>query len=231
MTKFGQLVSSALLSCMLFLAGCGGGDEGSAATPVGATPPPASNPSTSPPASSNRAPTIQGQAATSVVAGQSYSFQPTASDPDGDALTFSVSNLPSWASFNASTGRISGTPTAADVATYSGITITVSDGSASASLGPFAIAVTAVATGSATLSWLPPQQNTDGSALYDLAGFEVLWGRSPNALDQRVQLKNPSISTYVVENLSPGTWYFAVVAVNASGVASAPSSLASKTIS
>src|ERR1700716_79476 len=45
-------------------------------------------------------PTISGSPATSVVAGQSYSFTPTTTDPSGRTLTFSISNKPSWAAFN-----------------------------------------------------------------------------------------------------------------------------------
>jgi hypothetical protein len=39
------------------------------------------------------------------------------------------------------------------------------------------------------------------------------------------------VNRYVVENLSSGTWYFAVVAVNAAGVSSPLSNTASKTVS
>jgi putative Ig domain-containing protein len=195
--------------------GDGGGDAGTAAPATGA----------------NSAPTIQGSPSANVSAGQAYSFQPTASDSDGDSLTFSVTNLPGWASFNQSTGRISGTPTAADVATYSNIRVTVSDGKASASTALFAITVTAMGTASVTLSWTPPTQNEDGSALTDLAGYEVHYGQSEGALDQFVQLSNPSLSSYVVENLSPGTWFFALRSINRQGVASQISGTASKTIS
>lgn len=230
MTKIGNVAYAGLaLTLLVTLSACGGGGDGSDS--AGVNPPAANVP---PPASgsgSNRAPTIQGQAATSVVAGQSYTFEPTASDPDGDALTFSATNLPAWATLNAATGRISGTPTAADVSNFTGITITVSDGRTSASLAPFNVAVTQIGTGSATLSWSPPMQNTDGSVLQNLAGYEVLWGRSPDALDQHATLNNPSLSTYVVGNLSPGTWYFAVVAINSDGASSAPSQVASKAIS
>jgi hypothetical protein len=211
--KLGGLVVVALL-----LAGCGGGggDSTAAGSQDGTT--------------GNAAPTIQGQPGTAVLAGQAYSFQPMAHDPNGDALTFSVTNLPDWATFNASTGRISGTPTAADVATYTGITIDVSDGSASAMLGPFSIAVTAGGSGTALLNWVPPTQNSDGSTLTDLAGYMVLYGRSANDLQQSVSLTNPSLSSYMVENLTSGTWYFAVVAVNTVGASSQLSNVASKTI-
>ena len=211
--------SSLAILAAIALAGCGGGgDEGE-------------QPS-APATGANSAPTIQGSPSTSVTAGQAYSFQPTASDPDGDALTFSVSNLPNWATFNASTGKISGTPSAADVATYSNIRVTVSDGKGgSAPTGMFAITVTDLGTGSATLSWTPPTQNDDGSALTNLAGYEVRYGKDQANLDRSVQLTNPSLNTYVVDSLTSGTWFFAVRAINSDGNGSVMSNVATKTIS
>src|SRR5207253_2652712 len=97
------------------------------------------------PAPAPMPPTISGSPATSVVAGQSYSFTPTTTDPSGKTLTFSISNKPSWTSFSTSTGQLSGTPAAANVGTYSNILISLSDGTSSAALPAFAIAVTAPA--------------------------------------------------------------------------------------
>ncbi len=74
----------------------------------------------------NRAPTISGTPPTTVQATTAYSFTPTASDPDGQTLTFSIANPPSWATFNTATGQLAGTPPGAG--TYSNIIITVSDG-------------------------------------------------------------------------------------------------------
>jgi hypothetical protein len=201
-------------------AGCGGGGDGQSALQADGSS-----------SGGNAPPTIQGSPGRSILVGRAYSFQPVASDADGDALTFSVANLPAWASFNATTGRISGTPTAADVGSYANITLTASDGHTTASLAPFAINVTASGMGVATLSWTPPTQNTDGSTLSNLAGYQVLFGQSATDLDQTIELNNPSLSTYVVDNLTSGTWYFAVIAVNVQGVASTPSSVTSKTIS
>jgi hypothetical protein len=199
------------------LAGCGGGGGDSEKPSAPAT-------------GSNSPPTIQGSPG-GAVAGQAYSFQPTASDPDGDTLTFSVTNLPAWASFNQTNGRISGTPAAADVATYSNIRITVSDGAATASTPNFAITVSSIGTASVTLSWTPPTQNEDGSALTNLSGYEVRYGRDQGNLDQSISLSNPSLNTFVVDNLTSGTWFFAVRSVNSFGVGSAMSATASKTIS
>ncbi len=165
-----------------------------------------------------------------VLPGQAYSFQPSANDANGDSLTFSASGLPAWASIDSKTGRITGAPSASDVGEYDGITITVSDGKASASLGPFSITVSEVAGGTATLSWTPPTENTDGSVLANLAGYEVRYGRDRNNLSNVVSLDNPSLSVYVIENLTSGTWYFAVAAINSAGVASDLSNVASKTI-
>jgi hypothetical protein len=167
------------------------------------------------------------------VVGQAYSFQPAANDANGDTLSFTATNLPAWATLNAATGRISGTPTAAQVGSYANIAITVSDGTASASLTPFTITVNDVANGngSATLSWMPPTSNADGSSLGNLSGYQVRYGTSASNLARTVTLTNPSLNTYVVENLGPGTWHFAVVAVNAAGGTSDLSNTATKTIS
>ncbi|HSN71911.1 MAG TPA: PKD domain-containing protein [Steroidobacteraceae bacterium] len=182
------------------------------------------------PPPSNTAPTISGTPSTSVNSGMSYSFQPSASDADGDSLAFSIQNKPAWAAFSSSTGRLSGTPSAADVGQYSNILISVSDGAASASLAGFAIDVVAVANGSVTLSWTPPTQNTDGSALTDLAGYRIGYGTSATALNTVVELMNPGLTSAVIESLTSGTWYFAVKAVNGAGVESDYSSVASKAV-
>ena len=171
-----------------------------------------------------------GHARTSVTQGTAYSFQPTASDPDGNTLTFSITNAPSWATFNATTGRLQGTPTASHVGTSNNIVIRVSDGSTTTSLAAFNITVLAVASGSATLSWTPPTTNTDGSPLTNLAGYRVYWGPAAGSYTNSVTLNNPGLTSYVVGNLAPGTYYFVVSARNSSGVESAMSNSGSKTI-
>ena len=179
---------------------------------------------------SNRAPTISGTPATSVNVGAAYTFQPSASDPDGDTLTYSIQNRPAWATFNTSTGRLSGTPTASSAGPHANIVITVSDGTATASLPAFTITVNGAATGSATLSWQAPTENVDGSPLTNLAGYRVAYGRSASSLTTVVELANPGLTTHTVSDLSSGTWYFAVRAYTTSGVESALSNVASKTI-
>jgi hypothetical protein len=172
-------------------------------------------------------PTISGSPETSVVVGNAYAFTPTTTDPSGGSLTFSIKNAPSWASFSSATGELSGTPTAADVGTYSNISISVSDGKTSATLPSFPIAVTENATGSVTLSWTAPTENTNGTALTDLAGYWIYYGTSSNALTKTMKISNPGVVTYVLSNLSPGTWYFAISAYTTGNVQSAESAVAS----
>ncbi len=178
----------------------------------------------------NRVPTISGAPATTVMQGNAYAFTPTASDPDGNTLTFSITNKPTWAAFSTSTGALSGTPQAGDVGTTSGIVITVSDGTLTASLAAFSVTVQAMATGSATLSWTAPTQNTDGTPLTDLAGFKIYWGPAAGSYPNSVTLNNPGLSTYVVDNLASGTYFFTASALNSAGVESSLSAPASKVI-
>jgi hypothetical protein len=215
------LVAVALLGATLALAACGGGDEETAAVQ---NPPPPPNPPV------NQPPTISGTPATQVMHGSQYTFTPTASDPNGDSLTFSIANKPSWATFTVSNGQLSGTPGAGDVRTYTSIQISVSDGPNRVSLAAFNLQVVAMATGSVTLNWTAPTQNTDGSALMNLAGYKVYWGTTQGQYPNSVTLNNPGLATYVVDQLTPATWYFAMTALNAQGAESSLSNTASKVV-
>jgi hypothetical protein len=218
------------------VAGCGGASDTSPAVPQSVTDPvsTASNSGTptSPGSGTNSPATISGTPAAQVQSGQAYSFTPSASDPDGDTLTFSLQNKPSWASFNTSSGQLSGTPTNTQVGSYPNIAISVSDGTSSESLAPFSITVTAQpsSTGSALLSWAAPTSNTDGSPLANLAGYKIDYGTSSGALTQTVTISDPTATGYTLQGLASGTWYFAVSDFTGAGVVSALSSVVSKTI-
>lgn len=181
-------------------------------------------------APANRAPTISGSPLRTVSAGSAYNFRPTAADADSTTLAFSISNRPSWATFNTANGQLSGTPTAAQVGSYGNITISVSDGRSTATLPAFAINVVDVSNGGAELSWTPPTQNTDGSSLTNLAGYRIAYGTSPSALTQTLQVANVGITRYMIDNLSPGTYYFTLRAYTSSGTESANSNVATKIV-
>ena len=178
----------------------------------------------------NRAPTISGTPATTATVGTAYSFRPSASDPDSDPLTFSIANGPTWATFDPSTGQLSGTPTAANVGTSALITIRVSDGKTTTALPAFVITVSGGSNGSVTLDWTPSQQNTDGSSLTNLTGYRIIYGTSPTALTQTVELANPGLTTYLIEGLAPGNWYFSIKSYNSTGQESVPTTPVSATV-
>jgi hypothetical protein len=181
-------------------------------------------------ATANHAPVISGTPATSVNANSAYSFRPTASDADGNTLTFSIANKPTWASFSTSTGQLSGTPGSTSVGAYSNIVISVSDGTATAALPAFSINVVDVSPGRATLTWTAPTQNTDGSSITNLAGYRISYGTSATAMTQTVQVSNPSVTSYAIDNLSPGTYYFTVRAYTTGGTESSNSNTSSKVV-
>ena len=180
--------------------------------------------------SSNNAPQINGNAPAIVTIDQQYVFQPSASDPDGDDLSFAIANLPSWAAFDDTTGLLSGMPVQGDEAVYDNIVISVSDGELMASLPAFVITVIQVANGSVTLTWTPATKNTDGSPLTDLAAYKIYYGLAEGDYPNEIRIENPGISSYVVENLSPNSYYFVSTSINSSEVESDFSNVAFKTV-
>ena len=178
------------------------------------------SPVASAPVVSNTPPSISGRPGTSVNVDTAYNFTPTASDANHNSLTFSIQGKPAWATFNTASGTLSGTPEAADVGTYARIVISVSDGKASATLPAFTVAVNQIATGNITVDWTPPTQNSDGTLLTNLAGYRVHYGTSPERMTQSINVTNPGVTSYVVDNLGPGTWYFAVTSYTVGGTES-----------
>lgn len=216
-----------LTAICALLAGCGGGGGGGASSvdSISSTPSVSSG-------GSNHAPVISGVPATVTQPGSSYTFVPVASDPDGDGLTFSIANAPSWATFSTSTGKLSGTPTISDIGSTTGIVISVSDGKTTTAVGPFSIAVVAANTGTATLSWVAPATRQDGSpfSLSDLRGYNVYEGTSTSNMSRVKAINVAATTVYTVSNLAVGTHYFTVTAYDTTGAESSRSNIASKTI-
>jgi hypothetical protein len=134
------------------------------------------------------------------------------SQTDGSAGVASVaSNTTSPAPVTAAT-----TPTSTSVGTVAKVT-------------PPVIPVT-TNDGVATLDWLPPTSNTDGTALTNLAGYTVYYGTSPDNLSKSAKVSNAGLSAYTVTGLASGTWYFAVTSYSADGVESARTTMVSTKI-
>jgi hypothetical protein len=241
---FGKLRGGfiALAMTTVITAGCGGGGGGGSASASDSS---GSSGSTGSSAGTNTAPTITGSPTTQASVGSAYSLAPQANDADGDTLAFSIQNKPSWAQFSTATGQLTGTPAAQE--STADIVITVSDGKASASLPAFSITVgTAAVSGSASpgspgssapsgpgvsLSWDVPTRTEDGETLQDLAGYRIHFGTNQSALVSSIEVQSAGSNNFTVQNLRPGTYYFAVRAVAANGSESKLSNIISRVVS
>lgn len=168
----------------------------------------------------NSPPTITGTPNKFAVAGSQYSFRPQAIDPDGDTLSFSVTNKPAWANFNTTNGRLGGYPSSSDIGTSNLIEISVTDGHSVVALPKFRIEVQGTGSASITLAWNAPTQNADGSPLTNLAGYRIHYGTSTGDYSDTVTLNSPGVTSYVIENLAPGNYFLAMTSVNAANLES-----------
>ncbi len=81
---------------------------------------------------------------------------------------------------------------------------------------------------SVILTWQPPDKNSDGSTLTDLAGFNIYYGSAAGNYSKKLSVPDPSAKRFVVPGLPPGTYYFSVSAYdqnNTEGVQSNPARL------
>lgn len=87
---------------------------------------------------------------------------------------------------------------------------------------------TAAVTGTANVRWTPDTENADGTpAVID--GYRIIYGTSATALLQTAEVPNGAVTSYVIEQMPPATYFFAVKAYNAKGE-SGPSNIKSKTL-
>jgi hypothetical protein len=78
------------------------------------------------------------------------------------------------------------------------------------------------ATGTATVSWVPPTQNVDGSPYIDQGGFKLYHASTfaGVAFATPIIISDPNATSYVVTGLATGNRHFALKAYNLSGVES-----------
>jgi hypothetical protein len=185
--------------------------------------------------------TISGTPSASVNVSGHYSFQPVAKDTVRSRIKFNIYNKPVWASFDETTGRLWGQPTRRDIGTYKDIKIRLTDWYGYVTLPAFSIAVVNASattptppsrptTSNVALDWTPPTENTDGSVLTNLAGYVVHYGTSANSLTNTIKLPNAGLTSYVVDNLTAGTWYFTVSSYTSAGVESSQTGVISTTL-
>ena len=167
------------------------GQQATAPVSVAPTSPPSTTPidPTVPPVTQdpkNAAPVIDGAPLDPAMVGKIFSFQPGASDADGDALSFSISSKPSWAAFDPTTGRLSGTPGAADVGLHEKVVISVSDGAHTQALPQFAVKVVPAHKSNYGHYFATRYADTpaDAAMLCEQAGVSgVVWRRTWNEVE------------------------------------------------
>jgi hypothetical protein len=181
----------------------------------------------------------EGSPPTTVKENYWYGFQTWAKTDSGRALSYSIKNKPAWATFDTRYGHLYGVPSASSVGTYSNVVISATDGLTSASLPAFSITVTGTAvvggsgtgtSGSATLHWTPPTQNTNGTTLTNLAGYIIRYGTGLTSLTSTIKVANPGLTSYQIDGLAKGTYYFAINSYNSTGQTSTMSTKVTKTI-
>ena len=82
--------------------------------------------------------------------------------------------------------------------------------------------------GTATLVWSAPTTNTDGTPLTDLAGYKVHYGTTHGSYSNTITVGN--VTSYSINNLASGTYYFSLTSYDTSGVESGYSNEVSKVI-
>ncbi len=140
-----------------------------------------------------------------------------------------------WTSDQGHTGTASGTDswTVEQIPLELGtntITVSATDGGGDTSADTIVINRESTSGGSATLSWEAPTERTDGTALTDLAGYTIHYGRMSGVYDYQIDVNTAGIATYVIENLVPGDWYFAMTAYDSEGMVSELSNEAQRSI-
>lgn len=76
-----------------------------------------------------------------------------------------------------------------------------------------------IAANTALLSWTAPltRENGDSLAMGEIAGFEVVYGTSAETLDQSIGIGDASVDELLVDELTEGTWYFAIRTLDTDG--------------
>lgn len=73
---------------------------------------------------------------------------------------------------------------------------------------------------SITLQWDPPVANEDGSALTDLAGYRLYYGRRSSDYEYVLDVKDPHATAAEIELPWPGAWYISAKSYRSSGIES-----------
>lgn len=149
----------------------------------------------------NHPPVINGSPGTTAYTNEQYLFQPQASDPDGDSLTFTVSGLPVWCSFSTVSGTVQGVPSDNHIGKYGPVHVSVKDPyGGEADLGGFYIDVVKGENHPPVISGSSPK----------IIGAGVYYAFTPYAYDQdgdKLTFQVSGLPVWAGFNTSNGTVY------------------------
>jgi len=80
-------------------------------------------------------------------------------------------------------------------------------------------------TGVADLSWTTPTETSQ-----QLAGFHIYYGTDSTDLTHVVHIDNPGSTSFTINNLTTGTWYFAIKSYDSADAESNLSAVVAVTI-
>ena len=105
--------------------------------------------------------------------------------------------------------------------TYSGIVISVTDGTETVSLPAFSITVngTELQTGTFTVSWTAPVARADGSpiSLADISGYRIYYGQSSGSYPNSMDVADGTAVTRTVTDLLAGIYYIVMTTYDVDG--------------
>jgi len=87
-----------------------------------------------------------------------------------------------------------------------------------------------VPDGSARLAWTVPTENESNEPLADLAGYKIHCWDSEHQYTSTIDVSDPAVTSYLIEELEPGTYNCAISAINADGSLSALSNVVARTV-
>ena len=155
---------------------------------------------------------------------------PTATDPEADAISFTIANKPAWASFDPSTGTLEGQPSIADIGSYPNITISATDGLLRGLAERVQDRRGEHGAGLDRAQLGPADGAGRRLAADEPRRLQRLLGHRARPLPESRGDPESGVATHVIDELPPGTYYLVATAYDAHGIESDFSNVATHTI-
>ena len=172
----------------------------------------------------NDTPTITSTSVTSSTEDSAYSYTFGASDVDsGDNVTYAATTLPSWLTFDADTGVLSGTPTNSEVGTHS-VVLTATDASGAVDTQSFTITVSDVNDAPTVTSTALTSSTEDSAYSYTFAASDTVKYTATSRPSWLAFDAGKGVLSGIPTNSEVGTHSVVLTATDASGAVDAQSS-------